>query len=312
MDPITLDQLRMDTDFGAFADRQLEAVRAKTYDIQYPELKTRQFVPVDNSVDPGAETVKYDQYDSAGVAKLLSSYADDLPRADVKKKEFRGTIKGMGNAYGYSVQEMRAAKFGGVPLDQKRANAAYRAHQELADSIGFSGNTENSLVGFNGITNAQTITPVTKTGGGVLWSAAALGEELLADLHLMASTMVQATNGLEKPDTMILPIDKYEKAATKLVGAAFPGKTVLQAFLEQSQHVKTVDSWWKLTGAGASGTNRAICYKKDPDKLLFVIPLEMVQHPAQQRNLEWVVPCESRIGGVQCFYPLSVGYMDGI
>src|ERR1700747_2108233 len=90
--------IHMDANDLAFIERQLEDVRPKAYDKKYPALRVREFVPVDNTVNPGAETVKFNQYDMVGMAKLLSSYSQDLPRADVRVQEFRSPIKGMGNS----------------------------------------------------------------------------------------------------------------------------------------------------------------------------------------------------------------------
>ncbi len=46
------------------------------------------------------------------MAKIISSYASDLPRADVKGKPTTAIIKSLGDSYGYSIQEMRASGYG--------------------------------------------------------------------------------------------------------------------------------------------------------------------------------------------------------
>ena len=69
---------RYDAKFTSSLDLQLEHLRAKTYDIKYPELRARRFIPVDTSVDPGAETHAYYQFDSYGMADLIANYADDI------------------------------------------------------------------------------------------------------------------------------------------------------------------------------------------------------------------------------------------
>jgi hypothetical protein len=307
-----LEMIRMDTDFGLFVERQLEHVRSKSYDVKHRKYRIREFVPVDNTVNPGAETVSYMQYDWAGQAKLISSYAQDLPRAEVKGKEFRGAVKGMGISYGYSVQELRAAKMAGTPLDAKKANAAMNGFERTVDDIGFSGDSENGLQGLNSITNALTHSPATKAATGTVW-AVATGLEMYNDLVSLAGYSMSQTHDVEQPDTIILPSAQYELANQTLLNpAGSANTTVLAAFLANNPFIKQVAKWEKLAGAGATATDRAICYRKDPDALQLVIPLEMVQHPAQPEGLEFVVPCEGRIGGVVCYYPLSVTYMDGI
>jgi hypothetical protein len=311
MDPTLT--FHMDADFGPIVDRQLEAVRSQTYDIQYPELKARDMLPVDNSVDPGAETVKYDQYDGVGIAKLTSSYAEDVPLADVFKKEFRATVKGMVTGYQYSVQEVRASamaeKMGmQKPLPAARAERAKRAFEELVEKIAFAGDSANGLVGLNAIPNAQTYTLGTKAAGGTSWNGAT-GREMLKDLNGIAAAQVVATNNVEQPDTMILPISMFNLAAETPVDTGI-SDTVLSYFLKTNPYIKSVVSWYKLETAGAGATRRIICYRKDPKKLQLVIPMEFFQQPAQQRDFMWKTLCEGRIAGVQCYYPLSVSYAD--
>ncbi|MDR9451120.1 MAG: cyclic nucleotide-binding domain-containing protein, partial [Acidimicrobiia bacterium] len=45
--------------------------------------------------------------------EVLREYADDLPRADVLAKEFTSRVRSIGDAYGYSEQELRAAQYAG-------------------------------------------------------------------------------------------------------------------------------------------------------------------------------------------------------
>lgn len=304
---------RMDANDLAFIERSLEEVRAKSYDVKYPELKARTLVPVDNTVNPGAETVKYNQYDMVSVAKLLSSYAQDLPRSDVKVKEFRAAIKPMGNSYGYTLQELRNASFAGVPLEARKANAARRGFEELVDKIGAVGDSANSLQGLLAITNAQTFSPAVKDGGGghTAWSYAT-GLQMLADLTGISVLSVSTTRGIEVPDTIVIPITQYNLIATTPLFPSGNNVTVLAHFLQTSPYIKRVVSWYRMTGAGSGATDRMLCYRQDADALQLVIPQEFEQLPPQQRGLEWVVPCHGRIAGVVCYYPLSVVYGDGI
>jgi hypothetical protein len=55
-----------------------------------------------------------------------------------------------------------------------------------------------------------------------------------------------------------------------------------------------------------------IVYRKDPDVLTLEIPQPFEQFPAQERNLEFVVPAHSRIGGVIVYYPLAIDITEGI
>ena len=140
--------LHLDADESIFFARQLEFVKAKTFDVRYAALKARTLIPVTNAAGPGAATITYEQHDQVGIAKIIASYGDDLPRADIKGREFTGRVRSLADAYGYNLQEIREAQMAGKPLQQRKADSARRAVLQLENTIGFFGNTEHSLVGF--------------------------------------------------------------------------------------------------------------------------------------------------------------------
>lgn len=300
----------LDAAENVFFERQLEQVRAQTYDVKYAQLKARMLIPVDNSVDPGAETVKYEQFDMVGQAKIINSYADDLPRADVKAKEFRQPIKGIGSAYGFSVQEIRAAKFAGKPLEQRKANAARRAVEQKIDAIGATGDSDNGLLGLFNQPNALVYT-VPNGGSGFATFAKKTPDEILADLNGVTNLIVTTTKEIEVPDTLILPVDQYSHIAST-PRSANSDTTILDYFLKNNPYIQAVEPWAKLSGAGSGGTDRMVAYRRDPDALMLVIPQEFEQFPPQPEGLEFEIPCHARCGGVQVYYPLSICYGDGI
>src|SRR5215467_8231878 len=67
-----------------FLARQLDYVRATNYVRELPASNADRIVPDDTSIPEWAETVWQYAYDMVGMAKVISNYADDLPRADVR------------------------------------------------------------------------------------------------------------------------------------------------------------------------------------------------------------------------------------
>ena len=107
-------------DAVVFFARELDHIKAETYDTEYPEFNATRIFPVSSSVDPGAEEITYYSYDKTGFAQVIADYSDDLPRADVSGKPFTAKIRGVGASYAYSVQDMRASRFAGKSLDIRR------------------------------------------------------------------------------------------------------------------------------------------------------------------------------------------------
>jgi hypothetical protein len=305
-------RFNMDAAESMFFARQLEEIRARTFDTKLVELKARMLIPVDNSVPPGADVVTYRQFSGSGTAKIIASYADDLPRADAFGKEFHVPIKSLGASYGYNIQEIRAAQMVGLPLEQRRANNARRAVEELIDKIAQTGDADTGLVGLLNQSAALTFAVPNGASGHADW-ADKTPSEIISDMNGMVNLVINTTHEVEHPDTMLIPVAQYSDISSRPWNPNNSSNvTVLEFFLKNSPWISEVEPWYALAGAGAGGLDRAVVYKRDPDHLMLVISQEFEQFPPQPKNLEFVVPCHARCGGVQAPYPLAICYSDGI
>src|SRR5688500_17162053 len=107
-----------------FFQRELEQLLSGSFDKKYATLKGRTLVGTGELIDEGAETVRYEQYDARGEAKLIADASDDLPMVNVSGTEFFAKMKSYGDAYGFSMQEIKSAARAGKPLESARADAA--------------------------------------------------------------------------------------------------------------------------------------------------------------------------------------------
>lgn len=124
LDNVCQNILHNDANLIGFFEKQLEQVLANTYNVLYPALKGTQLVPVDTSVPTGADSFAFFSYDQVGMTKVIADYSDDLPDVDITGEKEVRKIKSLGNKFSYSIQEIRASQFAGVPLEQRRANAS--------------------------------------------------------------------------------------------------------------------------------------------------------------------------------------------
>ena len=292
--------------------RELEFIKAKTYDHKYAQFRARELIPVDTSAGPGAETIVYRSYDSRGVAKWINSYADDLADADAFGKEVRSAVRGFAVAYRYNVHEIDAAYMAGKPLQERKALAARRACEQFLDNVAALGDADNAMIGLTNVTNCNSYTvPSGSTLGADQTWATKTGLEILADLVGITSYGVTTTKEVEIPDTILLPTSEYELIAGTPV-TSLAQETILSFFLRTSPHIKVVHSWPRLTKADADGTDMMICYRREPDALQLAIPQEFTQLPPQPDNLSYKIPCVMRTGGVIVYYPMSLTIGTGI
>jgi hypothetical protein len=301
---------RLDSGESIFFARELEHVKTQTYDVRYAELKARSLLPVSGEAGPAAESITYYQYDSVGVARIIGSYAKDLPRADVRGKKFTSPVESLGDSYGYTLQDVRAAAKAGKPLEQRKANAARRAIEQQINTIALFGNADYNLPGFLTNPNVPVSNASTKDAGGTAW-ANATPDEILADLHGLANGIVSLTKGVEQPTTLLLPLAQFTLISSKRV-STLDSTTILKAFLEASPFIKEVDWVNELAGAGAASSDIAVAYRRHPDAVTLEIPQDFEQLPVQEVGLEYEVPCHARIGGTVIYYPLSVAILEGI
>lgn len=307
-------------DASVFFARELDAVKAESYDVQYPELTALNLFPISSETDPGAETVTYYTYDRTGVAKIIDNYSTDLPRADVTGNPSYAKVKSLGASYGYSAQEMRASRLAGKSLDSRKAEAARQAIDTANNRIAWRGDEESGLMGV--LSNGQNIPLYAITAGAngkTKWTEKT-ADEILADVNGMAKQVAKVTKNVERPDTLCVPADVYMDISTRRIPDTTA--TVLSFILEHAPYIKNVVSTAELDAdsvetnpyaqAGDGGQGVAFLFKNDKRKLSLEIPMPYLQYPAQVKNLETVVPCEERTAGVIVYYPLSALIAVGV
>lgn len=304
-------------DASAFFARELDYVKTKAYDKQYPELSALNYLPITSEVDEGAESATWYGYEMTGIADIINNYADDLPRADVKGEPTTVNIKSIGVSYGYNAQEMRASAFTGKNLDARKATAARRAHDMKINQIAFIGSDKDKMIGIfsdnNGIPEF-TLSEVKTSGGNKTEFRYKTADQILADLNGMQQYIDELTNSIERPDTLALPSHIYMDLSTRRIPDT--ETTVLSFLKEHSPYIKNFESWNEL-GANAklfnpTGKNVMFLYTKDTEKFSLELPMPFRQYPVQVKNLETEIPCESRCAGLMIYYPFSMLLAKGV
>ncbi|MCD8285806.1 MAG: DUF2184 domain-containing protein [Clostridia bacterium] len=306
---------------SVFFARELDYIKTRTYDVQYPELSALKLFPVSSEADEGADTITFYTYDKTGWAKVISNYSTDLPRADVTGKPTTVQIRSIGDSYGYSVQEMRASRLAGKSLDTRKGENARYQIDYLTNVIAWKGNEDFGLMGV--LSEGQDIPMYTLAegaSGSTRWMDKT-ADEIIEDVKGMKASISSLTANVEKPDTLVLPTDVYNYISmTRLPSTELV--TVLEFLRRSIPDIKDIIPAVELNSnrietnpyAASDGTGQGVAffYTKSPEKLTLEIPMPFLQHPIQVRNLETVVPCEARIAGVIVYYPMSAMIAVGV
>lgn len=304
---------------SVFFARELDFVKSQSYDVEYPEFTALSLFPMSSEVDPGAETVTYYSYDKTGLAKIISNYATDLPRADVKGKPTTAIIKSLGDSYGYSIQEMRASRMAGKSLDTRKAESARYQIDYLNNKIAWNGDAETGLKGVLSTDNDVPLYTVANGAKGTTSWADKTEDEILADITGMLKQMATVTKKVEKPDTLTLSSDAYIEIQNKRIEGT--ATTVLKYIQDNIPDIKQIVSCPELDAdsvetnpyaAASDGKAVALLFKNDSRKLSIENPLPFMQYPIQTQGLEVVVPCEARTAGAMIYYPMSLLIAVGV
>lgn len=293
-------------DVGIFLAQELRTILARTFEVEYADIKYSQVIPISTEVGPGADSFSYRVFDKQGSMKVISDKASDLPRTDVLRKEVTYPVRSIGGAFAYTVQETRAAAMvPGMNLEQRRANAVRRAYEEKVQEIAYYG---ESAAGMKGFFNNDQIDKLVPNK----WFDTATTDEMLELLNEGPTRLVQNSNMKEMPNTMLVPYNVYRIISTT-PRSATSDTTVMEFFLRTNPMIQAIEPINELEAAKSSSKlskDRIIIYDRNPDKLQLHIPQPLEFFPPERRNLEYSVAAHARVGGLAMYYPKSALVME--
>jgi hypothetical protein len=311
---------QLDANTELFFQRELEVVESQLYNVKYPNLKARQLIPPAFNYPRGTEQITYKQYDMLGMAKIVANYATDFPRVSLKGKRFTSPVKRLADSYAYSIDDIEAAAMAQVPLDQMEAMAAKRAIDQLENKIAYFGDTDTGLPGL--FTNVNIPSNLVTADGdttidpnGTQWISKA-PSQIIRDFGAAITAMRDLTNGVELPDTALFPIAQLSYIATTPVSQQAPTVMILDVLKKAHPYIGVWDDLIELKTAGpdvgGSPSAMFVIYNRNPINLRMPIPWDFDQFPAQQKGLEYEIPCSEKVGGTIVSYPLSISFTYGI
>ena len=294
-----------DVTLSTFVENELKDIVPQMYDRLFPELDARTHIPLGVNINPAAMAWAYDSMDKRGQAEFLGANAKDVPRADVSKKRLTFPIRTMVIGYGWTIEEIEAARFAGQSLDSAKADAARRAIAELEHTVLLLGDVNHNLPGF--LTNPATPRIAVATGD---WLGAGTADSILADLNSVGDAIWVLSERVHRPNTIILPLFHFRRVMTLRIPDT--NITVAAFFLQTNGFVRELMSLPELETLSPTGGPTMFVYQKDPSILSGIVPLAFQQMQPQVEGFEVVVPAREKIGGSVWFYPFAAAFGDGI
>ena len=303
----------LDATGSVFFTRQLEHIKAQTYDVKYPEFGYTKLFPISQEVPTGITSITYRTYDQSGLAKLINSYAKDLPRVDIAGAETTVPVHSVGAMFGYSIKEINQARLTGLTLEQRRANACRRAIERKLNDIAFNGDAAANLLGLFTDPNVPSGNAPNGAGGTPEWSTKTAAE-ILTDVNRGFREIFEDSNGVHRGNRMAVPTSQWSYLMETPLGTDY-NKTIAGFLVANSPYLKSLDDIVpavELDGAGTAGVDVAVFLQYDPEMLQFELPQDVMYHPEQLRGLEYQIPATAETGGLNIYYPVSLFLLEKV
>lgn len=303
------------TDESFFFARNLEFIRQKIFKPTYSQFKLLNggLLSINSSIPEGAETDTYDILDSVGEADIIGDFADDIKTVEVMGSQVSNGIKSVGTSYIYSVHDLRKDKMIGQigkSCVENKAMAARKALDQKIEKMLAFGDTRYNIRGmFNAVSVPSTAAAATGSSSTTTWSTKTAAN-ILADIEEAINDMIDLTKGNEIPTTMLIDHTNYHLIKKKALDTTmYSGKSILN-YIEEEYELKV--EWIQQLKNSFSGNSGFVLYNNSEDKLEGVIPIRMMPHSPQLKNLATKTILEARCGGVRVFLPYSMSYTTGI
>lgn len=306
------EDLRTDASTTAFVARQLEYLRPGLFEVQYPGLKGKQWVPVNSSMPIGAEQYTITIVDQVGEVKHVKDFSKDLSRVELKTSQASMTVFAMGISYAWNINEIRAAMYAGMPLQTKKAMGARDMMARKFDDILLTGETVTGAKGLFNQTGTESYTAPSDGDAGAKTLESKNADKVVRDLNGALAAIVLNSKEIHTPNTVIMPLSTYQHLGATRVGDG-TSDTILSYWLRTNPYgIGSVGYSTKLETAGSGNTKRIVTYEKNPNVLEMIAPIEFEQFAPETFNTEVSTVCQMRVGGVALYMPKALAYTDGI
>ncbi len=299
---------KFNQDDALFIAQQLNYIRSRALEVTHAPLNAFRVFPVETDVPAGAETALTLVYDTVGMAKIVSDYADDLPRTEAVAMTIPSKVVTVADSYGYNYVELEHSRMANVNLEARKALSARRGIDIKLNNLAWFGDAEHNIAGFVAHPNIPTVTiPADGTGSSTKFEDKD-ADKIIRDMNSIINEVNTNTNGVEFADTVLMATAVYD-ILESTPKSQYSDRTILE-FLK-SAHPE-VTRWLKigeLTNAGTGDMVIAGVFR--PEYIRFENPVRYEQLPVQYRNLEYVVPCVSRTMGVTVNVPVCFAIADG-
>ena len=303
-----LPMFRGDASGGIFAKQLVTATFRELFRFNYPETKWMNggLIPISTSLNEGATEYSFVEMEHSGRAEIVADCATDIPYADIAGRNNLRRVKTIAVGVKYSRQDIRTARMQGLfDMAAEKAMAAREAMDRTLDDLIRTG---DAGAGLHGVVSGPGIILQNAITGN--WQTASAAQ-IVADMSAAINTIINASEGVEVPNTVVMDVGSYTRIST-LQNSTASDITVLQYLQRAFPMIQRWDWEPGMATVSATGGPSVLVYRNDASRLRAVFPMMMQALPPDQEGLVIKLGFETRFGGVMIPKPRSVLRLDGV
>ena len=298
-----------------FLTNNLQAIQSFVEEILYMDFRLDEYFPILTTIPEGATTYSFKRTNSYGRGKFIDNSGKDANNASVSLENIAYGLNYAGIIPSWTLEDLRAAAFTGIPLDTKTIAAGTEGCLDHIEIVGLLGDASRNLVG---LTNSADIPAANE----VKTIANMTGDEMVEFIQRNVSAIIAQTaevmsRVIKTGLTVYLPL-----AQETLIGdtrlASDASKTVWEFVKVNNQWTRRTGQELKMTtvaelaGAGAGDTDRALFGFNHERIMEMAMPIQ--PRVIQTINTHFGVdaPMEYKISGLNIKRGSAMRYADSI
>ena len=298
-----------------YVRNNMSAIMNTVQSVLYARHKMPDIIAIDTSVSEDARFYGGTIVDEVGRAGFMNPDGTNVETATISSRPYAEPIYPGGIIASWSIDELRAARFAGVPLPDRTLRAAVRACQDHMDRVTIQGDTTRNLQGI------RSLTGVTVASAGATF-ASMTPDNLLTWLQNRAEEVYTNTNGvfgevITNGLTFYMPTSRASiclhrrltDGVTTSVWGFFQRFNLWRTETGEEIRLVLLD---QLLTAGAGNTARMFVGFRNADVMKIVMPFAPRALAPQQDLYRIVIPMEYKLSGVDVMHPTALRYYDGV
>lgn len=206
---------------------------------------------------PWAKSSSFKMVDGVGSFELDDGQTTNLPEVDLVSEEFTQRAYRYRSGYSFDEEEIWATVKRGVPIEEQKIALVQQAYIETLNKLLLFGDKRTGNPGF--LNHWAWL-----RSRSLFQLDQATSNQTLATLNAGIQGMKAATNKVLKPDTLLLPEDRYDYLTSQSRLSDLNEMTTLNFFLKNNPSIKNIEPMAELENAGPNGEHVAVFYKRDP------------------------------------------------